>query len=56
MAKSFGIGSRVKFTTVRGRTGSGKIVDIRETGRGAWFEVQETGTKDVFCVRISALS
>lgn len=54
--RSFTIGSRVKFETPRGRSGSGKIVRIRETGRGAWFEVKPTDGTDNVCLRVSRLS
>lgn len=50
------IGSRVKFETPRGRSGTGKIVRLRETGRGVWYEVKPADGSDNVCLRVSSLS
>jgi hypothetical protein len=54
--RNISIGSNVKFETPRGRSGLGKVVRIRETGRGHWFEVKPKDGSSNVCVRVSGLS
>lgn len=39
----------------RARSGFGKIVEVRETGRGAWYGVKTNDVGDVLFVRVSGL-
>ncbi len=38
---AFKKGQAVRYRTPRGRTGSGKIVDINKTVKGEWFKVKD---------------
>jgi len=39
----------------RARSGSGKIVEVRETERGLWYGVKTSEIGDVLFVRVSGL-
>lgn len=60
--KKFRLGAKVTYRTHRPPTssGTGKIVDIVETQRGLWYEVQPTAARGVDVkpvrVRVSGLA
>ncbi len=49
-------GLEVNFKTVRGRTGTGKIVQVRDTAKGKWVDIKDSDGNAVSCrpVNVSA--
>ena len=58
----FTVGAKVRYTSPHtsraagARSGKGLITNIRETGRGLWYEVQDLATQQTISLRESGLS
>ena len=37
---AYKVGQKVTYRTHHGREGTGKIIDIRDLGKGLWFDVK----------------
>lgn len=51
---SIRIGSKVRITRRNGQKANGKLVEVREGGRGAWFDVNVAAPRqpqDIVAVR-----
>lgn len=55
MSATFKKGQTVNYRTPRGRSGTGKIVEINQTSKGDWYKVESKDGNGA-TVRLSGLS
>ena len=53
--KTYKVGNLVNYVTQGGIEGSGKIVDIREGARGAWYFIADKNRDKTVGVRLAGI-
>ena len=53
--KTYKVGHSVHYVTQGGTEGFGKIVDIRQGGRGAWYVIDDKNRDQPVCVRLAGI-